>query len=267
MHSVPLGDAPRQQRSILEPDPRHDGARSYRKLARIVLQYYSEYVEPEPYPVTEETESSARSAPALAVSSMDASIPGETTEPPIRAESTVQFDEPVTLTEANAEIAEPSVFTESELRLLEPAEFMPPVENSEALLKASGLTATVEHSDVLREPELAELPPPIENSSVMLQSAVVELPPPTEQSRVPINSEVVEMPPPIANPSVLLQPQTNEIAAGPSSIERAVELVHMEPPVSVPPTNGAHPDETDIEIPPVQDLVNPARDLPRDGVY
>jgi hypothetical protein len=40
--------SPRQQRSILELDPSHDGARAYRKLARLVLQYYGDWAEPEP---------------------------------------------------------------------------------------------------------------------------------------------------------------------------------------------------------------------------
>lgn len=46
--SIKFADAPRHQRSILELDPRHDGARAYRKLARIVLEYYGEASEPEP---------------------------------------------------------------------------------------------------------------------------------------------------------------------------------------------------------------------------
>lgn len=53
--SIKFADAPRQQRSILELDPRHDGARSYRQLARIILKYYGDYAEPEPYPATDET--------------------------------------------------------------------------------------------------------------------------------------------------------------------------------------------------------------------
>ncbi len=45
--SIKFADAPRHQRSILELDPRHDGARAYRQLARLVLKHYGEYVEPE----------------------------------------------------------------------------------------------------------------------------------------------------------------------------------------------------------------------------
>lgn len=52
--SIKFADAPRHQRSILELDPRHDGARSYRKLARLVLEYYGEYAEPEEFPPDEE---------------------------------------------------------------------------------------------------------------------------------------------------------------------------------------------------------------------
>lgn len=48
--SIKFADAPRHQRSILELDPRHDGARAYRQLARLVLKYYGDYVEPEPPP-------------------------------------------------------------------------------------------------------------------------------------------------------------------------------------------------------------------------
>lgn len=61
--SIKFADAPRHQRSILELDPRHDGARSYRNLARIVLQYYGEYAEPEPEP-PEEPIYEAMSVPA-----------------------------------------------------------------------------------------------------------------------------------------------------------------------------------------------------------
>jgi|SRR5581483_860278 chromosome partitioning protein len=41
--SIRFADAPRHQRSILELDPKHDGARAYRKLAKIVLQHYGEW--------------------------------------------------------------------------------------------------------------------------------------------------------------------------------------------------------------------------------
>jgi chromosome partitioning protein len=41
--SIKFADAPRHQRSILELDPKHDGARAYRKLAKIVLQHYGEW--------------------------------------------------------------------------------------------------------------------------------------------------------------------------------------------------------------------------------
>lgn len=52
--SIKFADAPRHQRSILELDPRHDGSRAYRQLARLVLKHYGDYVEPEepPQPVT-----------------------------------------------------------------------------------------------------------------------------------------------------------------------------------------------------------------------
>lgn len=43
--SIKFADAPRHQRSILELDPRHDGARAYRKLARLVLKHYGEWSE------------------------------------------------------------------------------------------------------------------------------------------------------------------------------------------------------------------------------
>lgn len=45
--SIKFADAPRHQRSILELDPKHDGARAYRALARLVLKHYGEYVEVE----------------------------------------------------------------------------------------------------------------------------------------------------------------------------------------------------------------------------
>lgn len=50
--SIKFADAPRHQRSILELDPRHDGARAYRQLARLVLKHYGDYVEPEEPPPT-----------------------------------------------------------------------------------------------------------------------------------------------------------------------------------------------------------------------
>ncbi len=43
--SIKFADAPRHQRSILELDPKHDGARAYRKLAKLVLQHYGEWSE------------------------------------------------------------------------------------------------------------------------------------------------------------------------------------------------------------------------------
>lgn len=43
--SIKFADAPRHQRSILELDPKHDGARAYRKLAKLVLQHYGEWTE------------------------------------------------------------------------------------------------------------------------------------------------------------------------------------------------------------------------------
>jgi hypothetical protein len=52
--SIKFADAPRQHRSILELDPRHDGARAYRQLARYVLKHYGDAVEPE-IPIPEET--------------------------------------------------------------------------------------------------------------------------------------------------------------------------------------------------------------------
>jgi chromosome partitioning protein len=60
--SIKFADAPRHQRSILELDPRHDGARAYRQLARIVLKYYGEYAEPEQFPVEEVTGEEAQVA-------------------------------------------------------------------------------------------------------------------------------------------------------------------------------------------------------------
>jgi hypothetical protein len=41
--SIKFADAPRHQRSILELDPKHEGARAYRKLAKLVLQHYGEW--------------------------------------------------------------------------------------------------------------------------------------------------------------------------------------------------------------------------------
>lgn len=62
--SIKFADAPRHQRSILELDPRHDGARAYRKLARLTLQHYGEWAEPEEYPEDETAEvASAAAAP------------------------------------------------------------------------------------------------------------------------------------------------------------------------------------------------------------
>jgi chromosome partitioning protein len=54
--SIKFADAPRHQRSIMELDPRHDGARAYRQLAKLVLKHYGEWVEPrfpEPEPAPE----------------------------------------------------------------------------------------------------------------------------------------------------------------------------------------------------------------------
>lgn len=42
--SIRFAESPRQQRSILELDPEHDGARAYRKLAKLVLQHYGDMV-------------------------------------------------------------------------------------------------------------------------------------------------------------------------------------------------------------------------------
>lgn len=55
--SIKFADAPRRQRSILELDPNHPGARAYRALARAVLEFYNEYAEPElePEPETDAT--------------------------------------------------------------------------------------------------------------------------------------------------------------------------------------------------------------------
>jgi chromosome partitioning protein len=41
--SIKFADAPRHQRSMLELDPRHDGARAYRQLARAVLEHYGDW--------------------------------------------------------------------------------------------------------------------------------------------------------------------------------------------------------------------------------
>ncbi len=43
--SIKFADAPRHQRSILELDPKHDGARAYRLLAKLVLKHYGEWTE------------------------------------------------------------------------------------------------------------------------------------------------------------------------------------------------------------------------------
>jgi chromosome partitioning protein len=49
--SIKFAEAPARQRSILELDPRHEGAQAYRRLAREVLRYWNE-LPPEPEPVT-----------------------------------------------------------------------------------------------------------------------------------------------------------------------------------------------------------------------
>jgi len=219
--SIKFADAPRQQRSILELDPRHDGARSYRKLARLVLQYYGEYIEPEPYPVPEETESSAAASQPYAVSSAETLLPVETAEPSIQPESMIQTAEPVI-----------------------------PVEDPELLLEAKIVNELLPMQDTVVPVEPATVEPPIITESRVLMPQPATADPPV----------------PIENPGLLLAPRTAEITAGPSDIERAVELTNVEPAVTAPPTNGAHAERTDFEIPPVQDLVNPTRDLPRDGV-
>ncbi|TAH47995.1 MAG: ParA family protein [Chloroflexota bacterium] len=82
--SIKFADAPRHQRSILELDPRHDGARAYRQLARVVLKYYGEYVEPEPYPAVQETPSLVEETPPIVE------------EPPFAAEETPPIVEGLT---------------------------------------------------------------------------------------------------------------------------------------------------------------------------
>lgn len=67
--SIKFADAPRHQRSILELDPRHDGARAYRQLARLVLKHYGDYVEPETHIYEDSATVSAES-----VHPLDASV-------------------------------------------------------------------------------------------------------------------------------------------------------------------------------------------------
>lgn len=43
--SIKFADAPRHHRSILELDPKHEGTRAYRKLAKLVLEHYGEWSE------------------------------------------------------------------------------------------------------------------------------------------------------------------------------------------------------------------------------
>lgn len=71
--SIKFADAPRHQRSILELDPRHDGARAYRKLARLTLQHYGEWAEPEQYPEDETAEPAAVSTAPAASDELPAS--------------------------------------------------------------------------------------------------------------------------------------------------------------------------------------------------
>lgn len=80
--SIKFADAPRQQRSILELDPRHDGARAYRQLARLVLKHYGDYVEPEPYPILEENTDLSAGNPAPLDLSQDSNIESPSLVPP-----------------------------------------------------------------------------------------------------------------------------------------------------------------------------------------
>lgn len=122
--SIKFADAPRHQRSILELDPRHDGARSYRKLARIVLQHYGEWAEPEPFPEepvpsngSEGLPQWARAleapAPAEAVAQLDVETPAaeasptEAAAPPVlETAPTVESpdDVPAVTTELDADL-------------------------------------------------------------------------------------------------------------------------------------------------------------------
>lgn len=79
--SIKFADAPRHQRSILELDPRHDGARAYRKLARLVLKHYGESPEPEEYP--EETPAPVESATAELAGAPTEQAPSEAVPPEV----------------------------------------------------------------------------------------------------------------------------------------------------------------------------------------
>ncbi|MCC7164181.1 MAG: ParA family protein [Anaerolineae bacterium] len=92
--SIKFADAPRHQRSILELDPRHDGARAYRKLAHLVLQYYGEYVEPEPELPEEPAEAAvaAVTTEPAAVETFDFAAPeAEKIDPPIQIAGTLEI--------------------------------------------------------------------------------------------------------------------------------------------------------------------------------
>ena len=79
--SIKFADAPRHQRSILELDPRHDGAR-VSQLARLVLQHYGEWTEADIIPEPVETEESL--VPPPAPSPTLHRIPARTTEMGVR---------------------------------------------------------------------------------------------------------------------------------------------------------------------------------------
>lgn len=112
--SIKFADAPRHQRSILELDPKHDGARAYRKLAKLVLQHYGEWstiLEQEERALqTTYTEDETRLIP------ID-DVPAATNEPPIQPAATIdtadaalppsEFAGPMPFSQSSNEIAEP----------------------------------------------------------------------------------------------------------------------------------------------------------------
>lgn len=72
--SIKFADAPRHQRSILELDPKHEGARAYRKLAKLVLQHYGEWSPTEELPERTDAE-----VTELEAKTSDAPVPIEPT--------------------------------------------------------------------------------------------------------------------------------------------------------------------------------------------
>ncbi len=120
--SIRFADAPRHQRSILELDPKHDGARAYRKLAKLVLQRYGEWSEFQerqeqaylnPVPPIESTReaselNSNRAETPSAINAPAANVQAETTRAMDALDANVNADTPNEPRALDANLAETS---------------------------------------------------------------------------------------------------------------------------------------------------------------